>query len=173
MKTRKNKEDKTMSTEPTPQPNVVNLDAQALMGMLATLLQSQSENAKINQKLLDIELAKQEATINKETKALAQLERARSQAHSELKRKRENEQRRYDSCPHTDQKQGSTIYPISNNPDHQLRGVCTQCTMPIEPAHYEEDAYGKKTLVPEHPLYKLVLQRDAALYGQQVFATSY
>src|SRR6185437_14762155 len=107
----------------------------------------------------------EEARLKKDAEALEKWQRAREAALGELKNFEVNRKRRWASCSHQDQKQGWTIWPISNYPDGRLRGYCTVCTMPIEPEHYEFDAYGKKTLVEEHPLYKLVLQRDHQLYS--------
>lgn len=140
-------------------------DPKVLMGMLANMFQSQAESNEINRKLLQIKEREEEARLKKDEDALAKWQRAREAALSELKNFDKNRRTRWERCTHEDQKHGSTIWPISNYPDGRLRGYCTQCTMPIEPEHYEYDANGKATKVPEHPLYKKVLQRDNDIYS--------
>lgn len=157
-------------TQSEAQPKVVQLD----MGqMLAALLQAQAETAKINRQLLDIQLRKDKAAEEKEEALRLRLERERDHLHAQMRIKLANDERRWKQCPHTDQLNGSTIYPISNFPDRLLRGTCTQCGIFIQPEHVEVDANGKKTVIPKHPLYDLVLQRDQKLYGQFVSTTGY
>jgi hypothetical protein len=163
-------------TEATPEKaaNVVDLnDPKTLLSLLAKMFESQAESTAINRRLLEIELGKKEAQEKKDAEALAKLERARKLSLNELKRKKENDEKRWKECQHVDQKGGSTIWPIGNMPDMQLRGVCSQCICPIEPAHYEYDCNGKKTLVPEHPLYKTVVLRDRQIYAGFVPMVSY
>jgi len=155
------------------QPQVPKLENLDLGSLLTMLLQSQAETARLQRQLLEREIAKDEATAKKEADAAAKLERLRRNSLDELKRKRENDEKRWELCPHTDQKGGSSIFPISNHPDRQLRGTCIHCGLYIEPAHFEEDANGKRTLIPEHPLYKIVLQRDQALYAEFVPSIAY
>jgi hypothetical protein len=153
-----------------PKPKVVELDLHGLLGML---LKSQAESASLQRRILERELAKDDAIKLKDAEAQARIARDRKQLHDQMMIMLDNKKKRADRCTHEDQKGGSTLFPISNWPDRQLRGLCTQCPIFIEPQHIEVDANGKKTLVPEHPLYQKVLQRDQALYSDQVFATSY
>jgi len=155
------------------QQKVVTLDPQVMMQMLASMLQAQAQTTKVQQQILDLELAKKEALEKREFQAAATLERRKQQSLGELRRKNENDKRRWEACPHEDQKGGSKIWPISNFPDHLLRGYCTDCGIFIEPAHYEEDAEGRKTLIPQHPLYHIVIKRDAQIYAGFVPLTSY
>jgi hypothetical protein len=151
-----------------PQVPIVNLDfsdPKVLMGVLAQMFQQQAESTTINKKLLEIELAKKEAADRKDAEALVKLERARKQSLDELKRKRQNDERRWAGCSHKDQTGGWTIWPIGNRPGYVLGGYCTQCTMPIEAEHLEYDAYGKATKVAQHPLYHIVLEREQKLYS--------
>lgn len=144
-----------------------------LSAMLAALLASQAETARVQRELLNIELAKQEAQRKKDADILARLEKERKQLHEQMQIKLHNDAQRQANCPHTDQRGGSTIYPISNSTDRQLRGTCTRCGIYIQPEHVETDGNGKQTIIPEHPLYKLVLQRDQALYAEFVPSTNY
>ena len=169
-------EQKTATALANLDPN----DPKALMTLLlqtlqqnAALARGQVEATAINRKLLEIELARKEAQEKKDAEALATLERQRKEALASLNTRLELKEAQIENCPHTDQKGGSTIWPISNSPDGQLRGICSHCPIFIEPAHYEEDAYGNRTLIPEHPLYKLVKERDRAIYGGFVQLTSY
>lgn len=148
-------------------------DPKVLLGMLSQMFKSQAESTEINRKLLQLELAKKEAQDNKDQVALAKLEKAREQSLGELKRKGENDKKRWARCSHKDQTQGWTIWPISNMPDHQLIGYCSLCGMPVLPQHVEEDAYGKKTVVPEHKLYHIVLEREQHLYSSFLPVMSY
>lgn len=151
---------------PAPDPKVVDLnDPRALMGLLATMFQQQSESNEINRKLLEIKLREEEARQRKDAEALEKWNRERAAALGELQRKVVNDEHRWNTCAHEDQKGGSTIWPISNQPDGRLCGTCSQCGVPIRPEHYEYDCNGKATLVPEHPLYKKVLQRDMQIYS--------
>jgi hypothetical protein len=179
--TRKNK--MTQPTHPTtssaaqPQsaaPQVpVTIDGAQLLAMLSQVLQSNAENASINKQLLEIEVAKRDAQAKKDTEALEKLERARKNSLDSLRQRRINRELKQKHCPHKDQKGGSAIYVISNHPDRQLRGWCSHCELYIEPEHVEVDANGKETIVPEHPLYQTVLQRDRELYGGFVELHSY
>jgi hypothetical protein len=152
------------------QPKVKELD---LNQLLAAVLQSNAESARVQRQLLDLELKKKEAADKKDEDAKARIERDKKQLHEQMQLKIDNDARRIKSCPHTDQKGGSTIFPISNHPDRRLRGICTKCPIYIEPEHVETDALGKKTHIPEHPLYKIVLQRDQALYSESISVTTY
>lgn len=156
-----------------PQPKVVQMDMQTMMGMLASLLASQEATANIQKQLLERELKKDEATAAKDEIAKAKIERDRQQLLGQMKIQQVNKAKRIAGCPHTDQKGGSTIYPISNWPDRQLRGICTNCPIFIEPEHVEVDGSGRPTLIPQHPLYHLVQQRDRALYSEFVPLTGY
>jgi hypothetical protein len=151
----------------------VMIDATQLLAMLGQVLQANAESASINKQLLEIEVAKRDAQAKKDADALEKLERARQNSLSSLKQRRINRELKQKYCKHADQKGGSAIYVISNHPDRQLRGWCSHCELYIEPEHYEEDASGKKTLIPEHPLYQTVLQRDRELYGGFVELHSY
>jgi hypothetical protein len=152
------------------QPKVKELD---LHQLLAAVLQSNAESARVQRQLLDLELEKKQAAQRKDEDAKARIERDKKQLHDQMQLKIDNDARRIKSCPHTDQKGGSTIFPISNHPDRRLRGICTKCPIYIEPEHVETDAHGKKTLIAEHPLYKIVLQRDQALYSDTISVTTY
>lgn len=149
---------------------VVNVDLSQLLGLF---LQEQAKTNKINQQLLNIQLEDQEAKKRKDEEARVRLDRARKDAHTALQQVEENKQKRYDNCSHEDGLGVPTIWPISNHPDRMLHGVCTQCIMPIDPEHIEVDANGKKTRVPEHPLYKKLLQRDRKIYSAPIAVTSY
>jgi len=158
----------------------VMVDATQLLKMLNDVLQStakaaasNAEVAAINKKLLDIEVARGEAQSAKDAAALEKLERARKNSLDSLRQRRVNRELKQKHCPHKDQKGGSAIYVISNHPDRQLRGWCSHCELYIEPEHVEVDANGKETIVPEHPLYQTVLQRDRELYGGFVELHSY
>jgi hypothetical protein len=156
------------ASAPPQVAQVVNLDftdPKVLMGVLSQMFQSQAESTAINKKLLEIELLKKEASDKKDAEALAKLERARKMSLDELKRKSENDQKRWAGCSHKDQTGGWTIWPIGNRPGFVLGGYCTQCTMPIEEAHLEFDAYGKGTKIERHPLYHIVLEREQKLYA--------
>lgn len=144
-----------------------------LSAVLQQLLAAQLESAQLQRELLAREKAKDAATAAKEAEAAARIERDRKQLLAQMKIKIENDEQRWKNCPHVDRNNGSTIYPISNWPDRQLRGTCTKCGIFIQPEHIEVDANGKKTLVPEHPLYRIVLQRDQALYSEFVPTTGY
>jgi hypothetical protein len=152
------------------QPNVKELD---LHQLLAAVLQSNAESARVQRQLLDLELEKKQAAQAKDEDAKARIERDKAQLHEQMQIALQNKEKRIRSCPHTDQKGGSTIFPISNHPDRRLRGICTKCPIYIEPEHVEADAHGKKTLIAEHPLYKIVLQRDQALYSESISVTTY
>jgi hypothetical protein len=152
------------------QPKVKELDLQQL---LSEVLRSNAESARVQRQLLDLELEKKQALQAKDEQAKARIERDKKQLHEQMQLKIDNDARRIKSCPHTDQKGGSTIFPISNHPDRRLRGICTKCPIYIEPEHVETDAHGKKTLIAEHPLYKIVLQRDQALYSDTISVTTY
>jgi hypothetical protein len=173
------KKGKHMSTEQNqnqPAAPAVQLDLndpKVLLGIISSLFTQQSEATAINKRLLEIELAKKEATERKDAEALATLTRQRNLTLDELKRKRVNDAAEIARCPHTDQRGGSLIYPIGNFPDHQLRGKCMRCPVFIEPEHFEYDFHGNATLIPEHPLYKKVLERDAQIYAGFVPLTSY
>jgi hypothetical protein len=152
------------------QPKVKELDLQQL---LAAVLQSNAESARVQRQLLDLELEKKQALQAKDEQAKARIERDKKQLHEQMQLKIDNDARRIKSCPHTDQRRGSTIFPISNHPDRRLRGICTKCPIYIEPEHVETDARGKKTVIAEHPLYKTVLQRDQDLYSESISVTTY
>jgi hypothetical protein len=151
-------------------PKVKELDLQQLLG---EVLRSNAESARVQRQILDLELEKKQAAQAKDEQAKARIERDKKQLHEQMQLKIDNDARRIKSCPHTDQKGGSTIFPISNHPDRRLRGICTKCPIYIEPEHVETDAHGKKTLIAEHPLYKIVLQRDQALYSESISVTTY
>jgi hypothetical protein len=152
------------------QPKVKELDLQQL---LSEVLRSNAESARVQRQLLDLELEKKQAAQAKDEQAKARIERDKKQLHEQMQLKIDNDARRIKSCPHTDQKGGSTIFPISNHPDRRLRGICTKCPIYIEPEHVETDAHGKKTVIAEHPLYKTVLQRDQDLYSESISVTTY
>jgi hypothetical protein len=152
------------------QPKVKELDLQQL---LAAVLQSNAESARVQRQLLDLELKKKEAAEAKDEAAKARIERDKKQLHEQMQLKIDNDAKRIERCSHTDQRRGSTIFPISNHPDRRLRGICTKCPIYIEPEHVETDAHGKKTLIAEHPLYKHVLQRDQDLYSESISVTTY
>lgn len=149
-------------------PQVVDItDPKVLLGILSQMFQQQSESTEINRKLLAIQLREEEARLKKDAEALEKWRRAREAALSELKHFDANRKRRWATCPgaHKDKNGVWTIWPISNYPDGRLRGYCTQCTMPIEPEHYEYDAHGNATKVEAHPLYNVVLERDQQIYS--------
>jgi hypothetical protein len=152
------------------QPQIVNANLEQLLGIF---LREQATTNKINQQLLNIQLEDQEAKKRKDEEARAKLDRARKDAHDALQHVETNKHKRWANCSHKDARNIDTIWPISNHPDRLLHGVCTGCGMPVDPAHYEEDAYGKKTLVPEHPLYQRLLQRDREIYSAPIAVTSY
>jgi hypothetical protein len=152
------------------QPKVKELD---LHQLLAAVLQSNAESARVQRQLLDLELQKKQAAQAKDEAAQARIERDKAQLHDQMKIALENKELRIERCSHTDQRRGSTIFPISNHPDRRLRGICTKCPIYIEPEHVETDAHGKKTLIAEHPLYKTVLQRDQDLYSESISVTTY
>jgi hypothetical protein len=157
-----------MSKEREAAAPVVNLDfsdPKVLMGVLAQMFQQQAESTAINKRMLEIEEAKQVAQQKKDADALAKLERARKLSLDELKNKDKNDKARWARCSHKDQNLGWTIWPISNMPNGRLIGHCNLCFLAILPEHVEEDAYGKKTVVPEHPLYHIVLEREQHLYA--------
>lgn len=152
------------------QPKIKELDLQQL---LAEVLRSNTESARVQRQLLDLELQKKQAAEKKDEAAQARIERDKAQLHEQMKIAQENKELRIRNCSHTDQRRGSTIFPISNHPDRRLRGICTKCPIYIEPEHVETDAHGKKTVIAEHPLYKHVLQRDQDLYGESISVTTY
>lgn len=158
---------------PAPEPKVIKLDPTDLAVMLGQLLAAQAETAATQKRLLEIEVAKQEAQQRKDADAQARLERERKQLHEQMQIYLENKELRIRSCNHKDQRGGSTIYVVSNHPDRRPRGVCSRCPIYIEPEHYEVDAFGRHVLVDEHPLYKTVIQRDQDLYSEFVPTTSY
>jgi arginine deiminase len=152
------------------QPNVKELD---LHQLLASVLQSNADSARVQRQLLDLELEKKQAAQAKDEDAKARIERDKKQLHEQMQIREQNKQNQIKSCPHTDQKGGSTIFPISNHPDRRLRGICTKCPIYIEPEHVETDARGKETLIAEHPLYQKVMQRDRDLYSESISVTTY
>lgn len=156
-----------------PQPKIVEMDMGMMMKMLGALLTSQAQGAAVQRELLDRELAKDKAIAAKDAEAAAKIERDRKQLRDQMDIKLKNDAARQANCSHKDQRQGSTIFPISNWPDRQLRGTCTKCGIFIQPQHLEYDAAGKATLVPQHPLYQLVLQRDIDIYSEFVPTTGY
>jgi hypothetical protein len=158
---------------PAQEPKVVKLEVGDLQQMLAALLASQAETAQVHRQLLAIEVKKQQAQERKDEDARVRLEKERKQLHEQMNIRLHNVELQIKSCSHKDQRGGSTIYPISNHPDRRLRGVCTHCPIYIEPEHYVMNAAGDTTLVPEHELYKQVLQRDRDLYSEFVPTTSY
>lgn len=155
--------EKTAATPHTGK--VVELSVQDMFLMMNQMFKSQAESNEINKKLLQIKEREEEARLAKDADALAKWNRARQAALDELSNFTRNRDNRWKSCKHKDVKQNWTIWPISNFPDGRLRGTCTQCGVPIEPAHYEYDANGKSTLVAEHPLYHVVLERDQDIYA--------
>lgn len=157
----------------TTEPKVVKLDQMDLLAVLSKLLQSQADNAAVQRRLLEIEVAKQEAQKAKDVAKEAFLEKSRKQLHDQMQIRLENIEKQIANCSHKDQRGGSTIYPISNHPDRRVRGVCVHCPIYIEPEHYEIGANGEPKLVKEHPLYKSVLQRDQDLYAAFVPTTNY
>lgn len=163
-------EQQNQSAASNEQPKIQQLDMQT---MLMLLLKSQEESASLQRRLLERELAKDEAAAAKDEIAKAKIERDRQQLLGQMKIQQVNKAKRIAGCPHTDQKGGSTIYPISNWPDRQLRGICTNCPIFIEPEHVEVDGSGRPTLIAQHPLYHLVQQRDRALYSEFVPLTGY
>lgn len=152
------------------QPKVKELDLQQLLG---EVLRSNAESARVQRQLLDLELEKKQAAQKKDEDAQARIERDKKQLHEQMQIALENKEARIKRCPHTDQKGGSTIFPISNHPDRRLRGICTKCPIYIEPEHVEADAHGKQTLIAEHPLYQKVMQRDRDLYSESISVTTY
>ena len=147
-------------------PQVIDLnDPKSLLGVLASMFQSQAESNEINRKLLEIKMREEDARLKKDADALSKWERARKAALDELKNKDTNDKRRFADCSHKDRNKIWTIWPISNFPDGRLRGYCSQCGMPIHPEHYEYDAEGKPTRVPEHQLYHIVIERDRDIYS--------
>lgn len=155
------------------QPNnaaTANLDVNAL---LAALIKANTESANLQHRLLEREEAKDRALAAKEADAAARIERDRKQLLEQMKIGIRNKELQAEHCPHEDQRGGSTLYPISNNPDGRLRGLCTKCPIYIEPEHFEIDGNGKKTKVAEHPLYKKVLQRDQQMYSNFTPLTGY
>jgi hypothetical protein len=121
------------------QPKVKELDLQQL---LSEVLRSNAESARVQRQLLDLELEKKQAAQAKDEAAQARIERDKKQLHEQMQLKIDNDARRIKSCPHTDQKGGSTIFPISNHPDRRLRGICNKCPIYIEPEDVETDAHG-------------------------------
>jgi hypothetical protein len=152
------------------QPKVKELDVHQL---LAEVLRSNADQNKVSRQLLQLELEKKQAAEKKDEDAKARIERDKAQLHEQMQIALENKEARIRNCSHTDQRRGSTIFPISNHPDRRLRGICTKCPIYIEPEHVETDAHGKKTLIAEHPLYKHVLQRDQDLYSESISVTTY
>jgi hypothetical protein len=152
------------------QPNVKELD---LHQLLAAVLQSNAESARVQRQLLVLELEKKQAAKAKDEDAKARIERDKAQLHEQMQIALENKETRIRNCSHADQRRGSTIFPISNHPDRRLRGICTKCPIYIEPEHVETDAHGNKTVIAEHPLYKIVLQRDRDLYSESISVTTY
>jgi hypothetical protein len=152
------------------QPKVKEVDLHVL---LAEVLRSNAEQAAVSRQILKLELEKKEAAQAKDEAAKERIERDKKQLHDQMKIALENKELRIRNCSHKDQKGGSTIFPISNHPDGRLRGICTKCPIYIEPEHVETDARDKKTVIPEHPLYKLVLQRDQDLYSDAISVTTY
>jgi hypothetical protein len=159
-----------MSENQQNQPKVKEVDMQAL---LAEVLKSNAESARVQRQILDLELEKKQAAQAKDEDAKARIERDKKQLHDQMRIALENKELRIRNCSHKDQKGGSTIFPISNHPDGRLRGICTKCPIYIEPEHVETDARNKKTVIPEHSLYRTVLQRDQDLYSDAISVTTY
>lgn len=80
---------------------------------------------------------------------------------------RRNKERLQASCPHKYPSGGSAIQCVHNFPDRRPRGICMICQIFLEPKRWvilapdRENPRGKPVIVDAHPLYHLVLEREA------------
>src|SRR5258708_39975292 len=101
--------------------------------MLAALLLSQAESAKLQRLLLEREIEKDRKLDLKEAEAQAILQRNRKQLMEQAQIRIHNDELRIERCSHKDQRGGSPIYVISKHVDRRPKGGSLHCPLFIQP----------------------------------------
>lgn len=101
-------------------------------------------------------------------KAVEREARERALTQQEAEENRRNRENIQASCPHRYPNGATAISCIHNYPDRAPRGLCMVCQIYLEPKRWvigapdKENPRGRAYIAPEHPLYHLVLEREAA-----------
>lgn len=133
-----------------------------------------AELLAVQKKQLDIQMAKEKAIDDEKLAFVAKRAKDRAEALKQTLMRKQLEELKHERCSHEDKRGTSTIFPISNFHDGRgIRGICVQCHLMVQPAHLEYGYDDKTTLIPEHPLYKIVLRRENDLYSEFMPMTSY